>query len=169
MDFYLINYNEVITRHKIHNLYKEIRSMHTVKDILEKKGTEVWSVSPETTVFDTLKLMAEKNIGAVLVMADQKIEGILSERDYARKVALEGKSSRELPVKEIMSSRVLFITIDKNVDECMALMNEKKIRHLPVYNGEILKGIISIGDVVNAMLDQKEFTIKQLEQYISHR
>jgi CBS domain-containing protein len=143
--------------------------MNTVKDILQEKGTQVWSVTPDTTVFDALKLMAEKNIGAVLIMENNKIDGIFSERDYARKVVLEGKSSRELPVKEIMSSRVLFVTTDKNLDECMALMIEKKIRHLPVLEDDNLKGIISIGDVVKTVLDHKEFTIEQLEQYISNR
>ena len=143
--------------------------MNTVKDILQTKGSEVWSVTPETKVFDALKLMAEKNIGAVLVMDNDRIDGILSERDYARKVALEGKSSKELPVKQIMSPRVLFVTSNKSLDDCMALMIEKKIRHLPVYEDEKLKGLISIGDVVKALLDHKEFTIEQLEQYITNR
>lgn len=143
--------------------------MNTVKDILQSKGSSVWSVAPETKVFDALKLMAEKNIGAVLVMDNERIDGILSERDYARKVALEGKSSKELPVKEIMSSRVLFVTSEKSLDDCMALMIEKKIRHLPVYEDEKLRGLISIGDVVKALLDHKEFTIEQLEQYITNR
>jgi CBS domain-containing protein len=143
--------------------------MNTVKDILQKKGSDVWSVTPETKVFDALKLMADKNIGAVLVMDNERIEGILSERDYARKVALEGKSSKELPVKDIMSSRVLFVTGEKSLDDCMALMIERKIRHLPVYEDEKLKGLISIGDVVKALLDHKEFTIEQLEQYITNR
>jgi len=141
--------------------------MNTVKDILNEKGMEVWSVTPQSKVFDALKLMADKNIGAVLVAENENIVGILSERDYARKVALEGKSSRELPVQEIMSQRVLYITSDKNLDECMALMIEKKIRHLPVFENEKLRGIISIGDVVKAVLDHKKFTIEQLEQYIT--
>jgi len=143
--------------------------MNTVKDILQTKGSLVWSVTPETKVFDALKLMAEKNIGAVLVMENERIEGILSERDYARKVALEGKSSKELLVKEIMSPRVLFVTGEKSLDDCMALMIGKKIRHLPVYEDEKLKGLISIGDVVKALLEHKEFTIEQLEQYITNR
>jgi len=141
--------------------------MNTVKDILNEKGMEVWTVTPQSKVFDALKLMADKNIGAVLVAENENIVGILSERDYARKVALEGKSSKELPVQEIMSHRVLYITSDKNLDECMALMIEKKIRHLPVFENEKLKGIISIGDVVKAVLDHKKFTIEQLEQYIT--
>ncbi|MBV6422050.1 MAG: Inosine-5'-monophosphate dehydrogenase [Ignavibacteriaceae bacterium] len=143
--------------------------MNTVNDILQTKGSFVWSVAPDSKVYDALKLMAEKNIGAVLVMESGKVEGIFSERDYARKVVLEGKSSRELPVREIMSSRVLFVTGEESVDECMALMIEKKIRHLPVYEETKLKGLISIGDVVKALLDHKEFTIGQLEQYITNR
>lgn len=141
--------------------------MNTVKDILNNKGSEVWSVTPQTKVFDALKLMADKNIGAVLVADKENVVGIFSERDYARKVALEGKSSKELSVQEVMSPRVLYVTSDKYVDECMALMIEKKIRHLPVYENDKLKGIISIGDVVKAVLDHKEFTIGQLEQYIT--
>jgi CBS domain-containing protein len=141
--------------------------MNTVKDILNEKGIEVWSVTPQSKVFDALKLMADKNIGAVLVAENENIVGILSERDYARKVALEGKSSKELPVQNIMSQRVLYITSDKNLDECMALMIEKKIRHLPVFENDKLRGIISIGDVVKAVLDHKKFTIEQLEQYIT--
>jgi len=141
--------------------------MNTVKDILNMKGMEVWTVTPQSKVYDALKLMADKNIGAVLVAENENIVGILSERDYARKVALEGKSSKELPVQEIMSQRVLYITSDKNLDECMALMIEKKIRHLPVFENEKLNGIISIGDVVKAVLDHKKFTIEQLEQYIT--
>jgi len=141
--------------------------MNTVNDILNMKGMEVWSVAPQAKVFDALRLMADKNIGAVLVTENENIVGILSERDYARKVALEGKSSKELQVQEIMSPRVLYITSDKNLDECMALMIEKKIRHLPVYESEKLKGIISIGDVVKAVLDHKSFTIEQLEKYIT--
>ena len=141
--------------------------MNTVKDIINVKGTDVWSVAPQTKVFDALKLMAEKNIGAVLVSENDNVVGIFSERDYARKVALEGKSSKELTVHEIMSPRVLYVTTEKYVDECMAIMIEKKIRHLPVYENDKLKGIISIGDVVKALLDHKEFTIEQLEQYIT--
>jgi CBS domain-containing protein len=142
--------------------------MNTVKDILNSKGNAVWSVTPQTKVFDALKLMAEKNIGAVLVAENEKVVGIFSERDYARKVAIEGKSSKEVFVQEVMSSRVLFVTSDKYVEECLAIMNEKKIRHLPVFENEKLKGIISIGDVVKALIEHKEFTIEQLEKYITN-
>jgi CBS domain-containing protein len=143
--------------------------MITVRHILRNKGKQVWSVTPETKVYDVLQLMAEKNIGAVLVIDKEKIEGIFSERDYARKVALEGRSSKELPVKEIMSSRVLFINPRRSADECMALMITKRIRHLPVYENDELQGLISIGDVVKAILDDKDYMIDQLEQYITNR
>jgi len=143
--------------------------MKTVKDILNHKGTEVWSVTPETKVFDALKLMADKNIGAVLVIKTGELKGIFSERDYARKVALEGLSSRDLAVENIMSPKVLYAKPDMKVDECMALMIGKRIRHLPVYENDKLTGIISIGDVVKEMLDHKDYMIDQLEQYITHR
>ena len=111
--------------------------------------------------------MAEKNIGAVLVTSNKKLVGILSERDYARKIILKGKTSKETKVEEIMTSQVLYVSTDKSVEDCMAIMSEKHIRHLPVIdNGELL-GIISIGDVVKAIISEKEFAIKQLENYIS--
>lgn len=141
--------------------------MNTISEILKKKGTEVWSVTPDTKVFEALRLMAEKNIGAVLVTDNEKLEGIFSERDYARKVVLEGHSSRELEVNKIMSLKVLFVTPQVSVEDCMALMIEKHIRHLPVFENEVLKGVISIGDVVKAVLDEKKYTIEQLEQYIT--
>jgi CBS domain-containing protein len=112
--------------------------------------------------------MAEKNVGAVLVIENEKLEGIFSERDYARKVALEGKSSKELPVKEIMSWNVLFVNPKRTAEECMALMIKKRIRHLPVYENEKLQGLISIGDVVKALLDEKKYKIDLLEQFITN-
>jgi len=143
--------------------------MLAVKNIIQRKGNQVWSVKPDTKVYDILQLMADKNIGAVLVMENDKIEGIFSERDYARKVALEGKSSRQLPVKEIMSSKVLFVNPERSADECMALMIKKRIRHLPVIENNKLQGLISIGDVVKAVLDDRDYVIDQLEQYITNR
>ena len=140
--------------------------MKTVKEIIDKKGKEIWSVTPDTTVFDALKLMAEKKIGAVLVIKDGKVIGIMSERDYARKVVLQGKSSVQLTVSEIMSDKVMFVDISQNVEECMALMINKRIRHLPVFDGENLVGFMSIGDVVKAIIDEKEFFIDQLVNYI---
>ncbi|MDZ7625402.1 MAG: CBS domain-containing protein [Ignavibacteriaceae bacterium] len=140
--------------------------MKTVNEILENKGKQIWSVTPEITVFDALKLMAEKEIGAVLVILDGRVVGILSERDYARKVALHGKSSVQMTVKEIMSANVIYVEISQSVEECMALMIHKRIRHLPVYEEGKLAGFISIGDVVKALIDEKEFVIDQLVNYI---
>ncbi|MEO8232493.1 MAG: CBS domain-containing protein [Ignavibacteriota bacterium] len=141
--------------------------MNTISEILKKKGTEVWSVTPGTKVIEVLRLMAEKNIGAVLVIDNEQLEGIFSERDYARKVALEGHSSRELEVGKIMSSKVLYATPEESVEDCMALMIKKRIRHLPVIENEKLKGLISIGDVVKSLLDENKYTIEQLEHYIT--
>lgn len=140
--------------------------MKTVNEILENKGKQIWSVTPEITVFDALKLMAEKEIGAVLVILDGRVVGILSERDYARKVALHGKSSVQMTVEEIMSANVIYVEISQSVEECMALMIHKRIRHLPVYEEGKLAGFISIGDVVKALIDEKEFVIDQLVHYI---
>ena len=143
--------------------------MITVRDILNRKGTTVWSVVPGTKVFDALKLMANKNIGSVLVMDNDQIRGILSERDYSRKVILEGHSSHSLNVEKIMTSPVLYVGPDMKTQECMALMVEKRLRHLPVLDNEKLIGIISIGDVVKELLDHKDNTIDQLEKYITNR
>ncbi len=143
--------------------------MSTIKEILKRKGGEVWSVTPETTVYDALSLMAEKSIGAVLVIGNNSLRGIMSERDYARKIILEGKSSKEVLVEEIMSPKVVYIDIDTDIEECMALMINKRIRHLPVYENESLTGIISIGDVVKALIDEKEVVINELENYITGR
>jgi CBS domain-containing protein len=142
--------------------------MKTVREILLYKGYEVYSVSPDDTIFDALKLMAEKEIGALMVIDKGDILGIMSERDYARKVALVGKSSKDATVREIMSDKVIYVDIDRLVEECMALMIEKRIRHLPVFENAILTGIISIGDVVKAVIDEKEFVIDQLVQYIKN-
>jgi len=117
-------------------------------------------------VFDALKLMAEKEVGALLVIDGDKLAGIFSERDYARKVILKGRSSRSLPVRDIMTTDVLYIHPDLELEECMAIMTEKRLRHLPVMENDALTGIISIGDVVKAVIDEKEFLISQLENYI---
>jgi CBS domain-containing protein len=143
--------------------------MKTVSDLLQGKGHRVWSVAPETSVYQALELMADKDIGAVLVLEGGRIAGIFSERDYARKIILKGKASRETPVREIMTSNVLFIRPEQSVAECMALMTNKHIRHLPVLAGDELIGMISIGDVVKAIIDEQEFMIEQLENYISGR
>jgi CBS domain-containing protein len=142
--------------------------MKIVFDILQTKGRQIWSVTPDTTVYDALSLMADKGIGAVLVLKEEgQPVGIFSERDYARKVILKGKSSRITPVKEIMSTHILYISPEQTIAECMALMTEKHIRHLPVLKDGALDGIISIGDVVKAIITDHEFTIDQLERYIT--
>ena len=141
--------------------------MKTVREIIATKGGDIWTIPPDTTVFEALKTMADKNVGALLVLDGDAITGILSERDYARKVILQGKSSKELQVSEIMSSKVYFVSPTDNVDDCMALFTNKRVRHLPVLDNEQLVGIISIGDVVKAVIADQEFTIRHLENYIT--
>jgi len=140
--------------------------METIRQILDKKGNQIYSVTPETTVYNTLKLMADKNIGAVLVLDKGELVGIMSERDYARKVILKGKFSKEIPVHEIMSSNVICIDPDQTIINTKAVMIQKRIRHLPVMEDDKLVGIISIGDVVNAVLEENSFMIDQLATYI---
>lgn len=141
--------------------------MKTVREMLLNKGNKIFSISPERKIFEALQLMAEKEVGALLVLDGESLVGIFSERDYARKVALEGKSSKECLVAEVMSSNVIYVEVDTATDECMALMVNKKVRHLPVYDKGKLVGVISIGDVVNAIIDEKEFEINQLVRYIT--
>ena len=141
--------------------------MKTVSDILQTKGREVWTITPETIVFDALKMMADKNVGALMVMDGAKVTGILSERNYARKVILHGRSSRELETREIMSTNVYFVSPEQNIEDCMALFTNKRVRHLPVLQNDQLIGIISIGDVVKAVIAEQESTIKHLENYIT--
>jgi CBS domain-containing protein len=141
----------------------------TVASILRSKGYDIYSVSPDATVFDALKIMADSSVGALLVLDEEKLVGVLSERDYARKVILLGKSSREAKVKEIMSDKVLYVQPHRTAEECMAIMINKRVRHLPVLDNNNLTGVISIGDVVKAVIDEKEFVIEQLEEYISGR
>ncbi|MDB5808502.1 MAG: inosine-5-monophosphate dehydrogenase [Betaproteobacteria bacterium] len=140
--------------------------MKTVKQILQGKSRELCTVSPDTRVFDALKVMAEKEIGALLVVDNGKLAGILSERDYARKVILKGKSSHDTPVREIMTERVVYVQPKNTVDECMALMTDKRIRHLPVLENDRLIGVLSIGDLVKETISEQQFMIKQLESYI---
>lgn len=141
--------------------------MITVKDILQAKGHEVISITPDTTVYQSLTIMADKNVGALVVLDGETVAGIMSERDYARKVILHGKSSRELQVREIMTSRVYYVRPEQNVQECMAQMTDKHVRHLPVMENDRLVGIISIGDVVKTIMADQEYTIKLLESYIT--
>jgi CBS domain-containing protein len=141
--------------------------MLTVRELLAKKGDQVWSVSPDATVYEALQLMADKNVGAVLVMSGRELHGILSERDYARQVILKGKTSRDTPVREIMTTRVVGVAPDRTIEDCMALMTDKRIRHLPVMTSDGVIGVLSIGDVVKAVISEKEFLIEQLESYIT--
>ena len=138
----------------------------TISEILRHKGGTVWSVSPNATVYEAIQLMAEKNVGALLVTEQDKLVGILSERDYTRKVALKGKTSREMHVSEILSKDPCRVTPQHSIEDCMRLMTEHRIRHLPVMEGEALKGIVSIGDLVNWIISAQTNTIRQLETYI---
>jgi len=140
--------------------------MKTVSELLQGKSGSVLSVTPETSVFEALKLMAEKNIGALLVMSGDTLRGIMSERDYARKVILLGKSSHELAVRDIMSDKVVSVTPKQTVDDCMGLMTSHRIRHLPVLDNGRVVGVLSIGDLVKAVIEMQQQTIQQLESYI---
>lgn len=141
--------------------------MKTVSQLLQQKGHNIWSIAPDATVYDALELMADKNIGAVLVMDGENLVGILSERDYARKVILKARFSRDTLVREIMTEKVVCVRPDQSVEECMALMTDKRIRHLPVAEESKVIGVISIGDAVKAVISEQEFIIEQLENYIS--
>ncbi len=140
--------------------------MTKIQDILRTKGTGKWSVPPDSTVYDALKLMAEKNIGAVLVMEKDKIVGILSERDYARKIIIMGKTSKETAVSEIMTEKVFYVTSDMAVEAAMTIMTEKHFRHLPVVDNNQVSGVISIGDIVKTIISDQKSTIEQLEKYV---
>ena len=141
--------------------------MKIIKDLLASKGDEIWSVEPDTTVYDTIAMMAEKGVGALMVMQGEQVLGIVSERDYARKVILEGRSSKDTPVSDIMTSRIIHTSPDRSVEECMTLMTTNKIRHLPVMESERLVGVVSIGDLVKATISEQQATIEQLERYIN--
>jgi len=140
--------------------------VETVRSVLNTKDRQIWSLGPDATVYEAIALMAEKRIGALLVVCAGKLAGIISERDYARKVILKGHSSREMRVREIMTSPVVTVTHEHTVAECMRIMTDRRIRHLPVLEGEDLAGVISIGDVVNAILSTQAETIRQLGNYI---
>jgi CBS domain-containing protein len=141
--------------------------MKRVDEILREKAPGILSVSPEATVFVALELMAQKNVGALLVMDGDQLAGIFSERDYARKVVLEGKTSKETPVREIMTAKVVCAKLGQSIEDCMALMTDKHCRHLPVIDSNKVVGVISIGDVVKALLSEQTFVISQLENYIT--
>jgi len=140
--------------------------MKTLKQLLQAKGGEVYAIAPDASVFEALKLMAEKDVGALVVTAGGRLAGIISERDYARKVILQGKSSHDLAVREIMTAKVVTVHPGQTVEDCMGLMTTRRVRHLPVVEGERLLGVLSIGDLVKEVIAEQEQTIKQLESYI---
>jgi CBS domain-containing protein len=139
----------------------------TIEEILQHKSDELWTISPDATVFDAIELMADRNIGALLVMSGDRLTGVVSERDYTRKVALNGKSSRDTRVREIISSPLISATPDHTVEECMRLMTTNRVRHLPVLAGGQVVGIVSIGDLVNWIISAQSVAINQLESYIA--
>jgi len=141
--------------------------MKRVCDLLHDKGREVWFLTPDATVYEAIDQMAQKGVGALLVMEGERLVGIVSERDYARKVILKGKASREIQVREIMSHPVICVSPELTVEQTMALMTDNRVRHLPVVVAETVVGVISIGDVVRAIIEDKEFYIQQLTTYIT--
>jgi CBS domain-containing protein len=145
---------------------EEGEAMKTVNEILQAKASKLLSISPEASVLDALKLMAEREVGALVVLDGDQLAGIFSERDYARKVILFGKSSKDTAVSEIMTRKVVCVRPEQSVEDCMALMTDKRIRHLPVLQGNAVIGVISIGDVVKEVISEQRFMIEQLEHYI---
>jgi CBS domain-containing protein len=141
--------------------------MQTVRQVLQAKGQEVWTIGPETSVYDALALMADKGIGALVVTEGAKVLGLLSERDYARSVALRGRKSKETAVRDIMTTRVACVGPDQTVQSCMSIMTEQRVRHLPVMEGETLAGLVSIGDLVKAIIEEQEVLIEHLVRYIN--
>jgi len=140
--------------------------MKTIKDVLRDKGRVVWTIDGNASVLDALRLMAEKEIGALMVIVSGRLAGVMSERDYARKVVLHGKSSKDTPVCEIMTRKVLYVKPEQTVEECMALMTEKHVRHMPVLEGDQMIGVVSIGDIVKSVISEQQFLISHLENYI---
>jgi CBS domain-containing protein len=141
--------------------------MKLVSEVLKIKGNDVWSIGPDASVYDAVNLMTEKKVGALMVIEGGKVVGVISETDYTRKIILKGRTSRLTPVKEIMTSHVLYVGPDQDIEECMILMTEKRTRHLPVMDKGKLIGVISIGDAVKSVIDEQRFTIEQLEHYIT--
>lgn len=141
--------------------------MILVKELLAAKMREPLTLGPDETVFDAIKMMAEQNVGALFVLEGEKLIGVISERDYARRVILKGRASKQTPVRDIMTAKVVYVDPGQTLEECMALMTARRIRHLPVVAGGELVGVVSIGDVVKAVIAEKEFEIEQLTKYIS--
>ena len=141
--------------------------MSTVRQVLRTKPAEIWTIGPRASVYQALQLMAAKDVGALLVLDGGRLDGIFSERDYARKVALFGRSSRETTVGELMTQAVYYVTPSQTVEECLALMTDKRVRHLPVLDGGHLVGLVSIGDAVKCIIDDQQLTIRHLENYIT--
>ena len=141
--------------------------MITIEQLLNNKDNQIWSVEPKTSIFEALKIMSDKEIGALLVLEDEKLVGIFSERDYARKVILKGKSSKNTHVGELMTKKVLYIDPEQTINDCMTIMTDKHIRHLPVIENDKVIGIVTIGDVINQIISEQEYTIQHLENYIT--
>ena len=141
--------------------------MTTIGQLLKTKGNEIWSIAPQATIYEALQVMSEKDVGALLVVHKGDVVGIFSERDYARKLILKGKFSKDTSVEELMTRKVLYVGPESTIEECMALMTAKSVRHLPILKNERLLGIVTLGDVVKQIISDQEFTIHQLENYIS--
>lgn len=141
--------------------------MKTIRELLDKKGRQVWSIGSASGVYDALIVMAEKNIGAVTVMDGDRLVGIFSERDFTRDVVLQGREAKETRVSEVMTGRPVCVAPEQTVEECLALMTDKRVRHLPVVEHDAVIGLVSIGDAVKAVISEQQFTIEQLEQYIN--